>query len=72
MSARITAAGIPERPRKTFETPVFVHQEYPEHVALCETVIRARRRGESAVRLRDGSWFNLAREQREIAQGRAA
>lgn len=39
----ITHSGIAEQPRRTFETPKFVHQEWPEHVSRCCTAIRARR-----------------------------
>lgn len=57
MSARIHAAGLSDRPRKTTETPPYIHQTYPEHVARCCEAIRARHRGESGVQKPDGTWF---------------
>lgn len=50
MSARIHATGISASPRKTFETPLFLHQEWPEHVARCCAAIRRRRLDESSFR----------------------
>jgi hypothetical protein len=49
MSARITQLGVREGPRRTFETPLFIHQEWPEHVARSCAAIRKRRLGESCV-----------------------
>lgn len=31
-----------EQPRRTFETPRFVCQEWPEHIAHCRKAIRQR------------------------------
>jgi hypothetical protein len=50
MSARIHASGMAQRPRKTHETPLFLHQEWPEHVARCCAAIRQRRLRESSFR----------------------
>lgn len=62
MSARITVNGLREAPRKTFETPRFIHQEWPEHVARSCAAIRARRAAQSAVLTRDGRWFPFVEE----------
>jgi hypothetical protein len=56
MSARIYSTGLSERPRKTFETPLFIHQEYPEHVARSCAAIRARRLRDTAYKTRSGEW----------------
>ncbi len=42
MSARIFRQGRAEQPRRTFETPRIVCQEWPEHIALCRKAIRQR------------------------------
>jgi hypothetical protein len=53
MSARIYHHGATERPRRTFETPVIIHQEWPEHIARCRAAIRQRwDREDSAAALR--------------------
>lgn len=49
MTARIFASGVSDPPRRTRETPVFVHIEYPEHIARSCAAIRQRWRNESAV-----------------------
>lgn len=53
--SRYTCIGAPEEPRRTFETPVMIHQEWPDHIARCCAAIRARRAAESGV-LVDGEW----------------
>lgn len=50
MSARIFTAGVREAPRRTFETPRLVHQEWPEHIARCCAAIRQRRLAETSYR----------------------
>lgn len=42
MSARIFAAGHGEQPRRTFETPRFLVQAWPEHIARSCAAIRQR------------------------------
>jgi len=42
MSARIYQHGQAEAPRKTHETPVYVCQEWPEHIARSCKAIRQR------------------------------
>jgi len=49
MSARIYQHGMAEQPRKTHETPVYVCQEWPEHISLSCKAIRQRRLNESCV-----------------------
>lgn len=45
-----------EHPRRTFETPVIVCQEWPEHIARCRVAIRQRwdREGSEAMNRRAG------------------
>lgn len=45
MSARVFQAGLRETPRRTFETPTYLFQEWPEHVARSCAAIRLRRDG---------------------------
>jgi hypothetical protein len=52
--------GVREGARRTFETPLFVHQEWPEHIARSCAAIRARKAAESDVLTRDGQWSKEA------------
>jgi hypothetical protein len=71
MSARITALGVATPARRTYETGLYVVQEWPEHIARSCAAIRARRRDESDVLTRGGQWSRDSRLMRE-APGREA
>lgn len=47
--SRIYQHGQPEVPRRTRETPRYVCQEWPEHIAISCKAIRQRRLGEVTV-----------------------
>lgn len=54
--SRYTTRGAPEQPRRTFETPKFVYQEHPEHIARSCAAIRARRLRDESLILINGEW----------------